>query len=155
LDLERGMRAEFDQKTALTALNRSRKAVMALVGGRCTVTGAIQFPKTDISVAQNHRAQGTQEDYAFADRGARIVTYTADNLTYSPDPPCWYGAIEFEEGGRMTVEFADLESQDIEVGAPVRMMFRIKTIDEKRGFVRYFWKAVPDYLAQHRAQAAD
>ena len=34
LALDKGMRAEFDQKTSLTALYRSRKAVMALVGGQ-------------------------------------------------------------------------------------------------------------------------
>lgn len=152
LSVERGMRAEFDQKTALTALNRNRKAVMALVGGRCTKTGTIQFPKTQISVAQNDRGQGTQEDYPFAERRARIVTHTADSLTYSPDPPCWYGAIEFEDGGRMTVEFVDVEPDYVEVGAPMRMMFRIKAVDEKRGFTKYFWKAVPDYLAGQAAQ---
>jgi hypothetical protein len=27
------------------------------------------------------------------------------------------------------------------------MVFRIKDIDEKRGFVRYFWKAAPDRAA--------
>jgi hypothetical protein len=27
------------------------------------------------------------------------------------------------------------------------MMFRIKARDELRGFTKYFWKAVPDYLA--------
>jgi len=155
LNVERGMRAEFDQKTALTALNRNRKAVMALVGGRCAKTGTIQFPKTQISVAQNDRAQDTQEDYPFAERRARIVTHTADSLTYSPDPPCWYGAIEFEEGGRMTVEFVDIDPGSVEVGAPMRMMFRIKAEDEKRGFTKYFWKAVPDYLGGEPVKSAE
>jgi uncharacterized OB-fold protein len=154
IQLDAGMRAEFDQKTVLTALYRSRKAVMGLVGGRCTKTGAIQFPKSVISVAQNDRAQGTQEDYPFAERGARIVTFTADSLTYTPDPPCWYGAVEFEEGGRMTVEFTDLEPEDIEVGAPMRMMFRIKAVDEIRGFSKYFWKAVPDFRSGASARMA-
>jgi 3-hydroxy-3-methylglutaryl CoA synthase len=154
IDLERGMRAEFDQKTALTALYRNRKAVLALVGGRCLKTGAVQFPKSVIGAAQNDRSRAGQEDYPLADRRARIVTYTADSLAYSPDPPCWYGAIEFEEGGRITAEFTDLEPEDIEVGAPMRMMFRIKAIDDRRGFARYFWKAVPDYLAQRPAQLA-
>jgi 3-hydroxy-3-methylglutaryl CoA synthase len=154
LQVERGMRAEFDQKTALTALYRNRKAVMALVGGRCTKTGAVQFPKSEISVAQNDWSRGTQEDYPFAERVARVVTHTADSLTYSPDPPCWYGMIEFEGGGRMTVEFADVEPEDVEVGAPMRMMFRIKAVDERRGFTRYFWKAVPDHLAQAPAALA-
>lgn len=147
LDLDKGMRAEFDQKTALTALYRSRKAVMALVGGRCTKTGVVQFPKSDISVAQNDRAIGTQEDYPFAERRARIVTHTADSLTYSPDPPAYYGTVEFEEGGRIAMEFVDVEASDVEVGAAMRVMFRIKGVDETRGFTKYFWKAVPDYRA--------
>ena len=35
--------------------------------------------------------------------------------------------------------------EDIEVGAPMRMMFRIKAVDELRGFTKYFWKAAPDF----------
>lgn len=154
LGLERGMRAEFDQKTALTALYRNRRSVLALVGGKCAKTGTVQFPKSDISVAQNDRAIGTQVDYPLAERRAQIVTYTADSLTYSPDPPVYYGAIEFEEGGRITVEFADVEPQDVTVGAVMRMMFRIKSVDELRGFTRYFWKAVPDFRTQPSATLA-
>jgi len=147
VQLERGMRAELDQKSALTALYRSRKAVLGLVGGRCTETGTVQFPMTDISVAQNHRAIRTQVDYPLAERLARIMTYTSDRLGYTPDPPSYYGAVEFEGGGRLTAEFVDVDQDDVQVGAAMRMMFRIKATDESRGFVKYFWKAVPDYKA--------
>src|SRR3546814_1470670 len=47
LNLELGKRAEFDQKPVLTALYRNRKAVLGLVGGRCTVTGTVQFPRSE------------------------------------------------------------------------------------------------------------
>jgi 3-hydroxy-3-methylglutaryl CoA synthase len=143
VDLEKGMRAEADFKQPLTALYRNRKAVMALVGGRCTKTGTIQFPKTDLSVNPNDHAFGTQEDYPFAERVARIMTYTADNLTYSPDPPAYYGMVEFEGGGRMMAEFTDVDPEAIETGREMRMMFRIKSVDDRRGFTKYFWKAVP------------
>lgn len=143
LSLEKGMRAEHDSKTALTALWRNRKAVMALVGGRCTRTGTIQFPKTDVSVNPNDHAIRTQEDYPLADVPARILTYTADALTFSPDPPSCYGNIEFEGGGRMMSEFTDIAPDALEVGTDLRMMFRIKSFDELRGFRRYFWKAAP------------
>jgi uncharacterized OB-fold protein len=146
LVLERGMRAEFDQKTALTALYRNRKAVLALVGGRCTVTGTVQFPKSPISVDQETRAVGTQEDYPLADRRASVLTYTADRLTYTPDPPAYYGAVVFDGGGRMTMDFADVDDGGVAVGTPMRMMFRIKAVDQTRHFTKYFWKAVPDYL---------
>ena len=154
LPIEKGMRAEFDQKTAMTALYRSRKAVFGLVGGKCSKTGTVQFPKSDISVAQNDWAVGTQEDYPLADRVAHIQTYTADRLTYNPDPPLYYGAIEFEEGGRLFCEFADVEADDVVVGAPMRMMFRIKAVDETRDFTKYFWKAVPDYRAAAQSALA-
>ncbi len=145
LQLDRGMRAEHDQKQPLTALWRNRKAVMALVGGRCTRTGTIQFPKTEVSVNPNDHAIGTQEDYPLAEVPARILTFTADSLTYSPAPPSCYGNIEFEGGGRMMAEFTDVPASELEVGRELRMMFRVKAIDELRQFRRYFWKAAPAY----------
>jgi uncharacterized OB-fold protein len=143
LQLDRGMRAELDQKQPGTSLWRHRKAVLGLVGGRCTKTGTVQFPRTDISVDPKDHPAHTQEDYYFAERRARVVTFTADNLTYSPNPPCLYGMIDFEGGGRLTVEFADALPEQIEVGREMQMMFRIKAIDERRDFTKYFWKAAP------------
>lgn len=143
LNLELGKRAEFDQKPVLTALYRNRKAVLGLVGGRCTVTGTVQYPRSEISVNQNQASVGTQEDYPFAHRPAKVMTYTADSLTYTPDPPNYYGMVEFEGGGRMLVEFADVDADSVFVGAPMRMMFRVKARDARSGFVKYFWKAVP------------
>ena len=143
LKLELGKRAEFDQKPVLTALYRNRKAVMGLVGGRCTRTGTVQFPRSEISVSQNDPAVGTQEDYPLAEKTARILTFTADSLTYTPDPPNFYGMVEFDGGGRMLAEFTDCNADMIEVGSEMRMMFRIKAVDNHSGFVKYFWKAVP------------
>lgn len=150
LDLDKGMRAEFDQKTPLTALYRNRKAVLGLLGGRCVDTGQVQYP----SPGGDAESTGRQEPHPLAERLARVVTYTADSLTYSPNPPVYYGTIEFEGGGRMTAEFADVDAADIEIGAPLRMMFRVKAHDERRGFTRYFWKAVPDHRRSTTSQAA-
>lgn len=143
LEMDRGMRAEQDQKTFLTAAYRNRKTVLGLVGGRCVESGAIQFPKTRISVNPNGRFVDTQEDYPLAERRASVLTYTADRLGYTPDPPGFFGMVEFEGGGRMNVDFTDASGDDVEVGKPMRMVFRIKGVDEVRGFTRYFWKAAP------------
>ena len=143
VELDRGLRAEQDQKQPGTTLWRRRKAVFGLVGGRCTKTGVVQFPKSDVSVNPNERAAHTQEDYPLAELRARIVTFTADSLTYSPNPPAYYGMIDFEGGGRMTAEFADVAGEEIEVGREMQMVFRIKAIDEARHFTKYFWKAAP------------
>jgi hypothetical protein len=41
------------------------------------------------------------------------------------------------------MEFRDVEGATPKVGDPLRMRFRVKSIDRKRGFRTYFWKAVP------------
>jgi len=143
LDLEKGMRAEYDEKQSGTTLSRDRKAVLGLIGGKCTKTGTVQFPKTDISVSQNDRAVHTQEDYPLSNKTAKITTFTADRLTYSPDPPTYYGMIDFEGGGRMISEFSDVSEDDVTVGRDMRMVFRIKAFDDQRQFIKYFWKATP------------
>jgi hypothetical protein len=50
-------------------------------------------------------------------------------------------------------DFTDVNVGDIDVGIAVRMVFRIKSIDHIRGFVRYFWKAVPVRAASTAAAA--
>lgn len=145
LPLDRGMRAEHDSKTALTALWRNRKAVLGLVGGRCTRTGTVQFPKSEVSVNPNDHAVRTQEDYPLAELPAKVMTFTADALTYSPDPPSCYGNIDFAGGGRMMAEFIEFAPGELDVGKDLRMMFRIKSFDENRHFRRYFWKAAPAF----------
>lgn len=142
LDLDKGIRAELDQKQPSTTLWRHRKGTLGLIGGRCTKTGTVQFPKSDISVNPNDHAHNTQEDYPLAEIPAKLMTFTADSLQYSPSPPVYYGMVDFEGGGRIIAEFADI-FDEIEVGADMQMMFRIKAFDDVRGFVKYFWKAAP------------
>ncbi|HKD57546.1 MAG TPA: OB-fold domain-containing protein, partial [Hyphomicrobiaceae bacterium] len=109
----------------------------------CSKCGTLQMPRTDICVNPNCNAIGTQHRHAFADMAGRIKSYTADRLTYAPDPPSCYGMIEFEEGGRVMIDFTDIDADALKVGQPMQMMFRIKDIDSARGFRRYYWKAAP------------
>ena len=57
--------------------------------------------------------------------------------------PC--GMVVFEEGGRLMSDLTDVDVGGVDVGMPMRMMFRIKQHDDKRGFIKYFWKAAPDH----------
>jgi 3-hydroxy-3-methylglutaryl CoA synthase len=140
---EFGIRAEVDVPTPLSALYRKKDMVAALIGGKCSVCGTAQFPKTGVCVNPACKATGAQEDYSFADQPAHIKTWTADYLTFTLDPPGYYGMVEFEEGGRFMADFTDVDPERVDVGKPVEMVFRIKQFDERRGFRRYFWKAVP------------
>jgi 3-hydroxy-3-methylglutaryl CoA synthase len=143
VEWDKGMRAEKDNKTALTTLYRYNDAILGLVGGKCRVTGTVQYPRTRMSVAPNSPEVDTQEPYKFAERAGTILTYSADFLTYSLNPPNHYGQIDFEGGGRIFMDIADVEQGEIDSGTPVRMAFRVKEWDDRRGFTRYFWKAVP------------
>lgn len=157
VEWDKGMRAEKDNKTALTTLYRNEDMILGLVGGRCRETGVVQFPRTRISVAPNNPAVDTQEPYRFAERRANVLSYSADYLTFSMSPPNHYGMIVFEGGGRIMMDITDVSPGDVETGLPVRMVFRVKEVDEKRGFVRYFWKAAPDRaaIAAQTSQAAE
>lgn len=152
ITLEKGMRAERDDyKTALTVTWRKRDMLLGLVGGRCSRCGTLQFPRTDVCVNPQCGAHHTQEPHPFRDEPASVLTWSADYLTWIPNPPSHYGMITFDNGGRFMTDFSDVDPGELEVGMQVRMMFRIKSVDSLRGFVRYFWKAVPVRAAESGA----
>lgn len=143
LELDKGMRGEQDKKTALTTLYRHRKAVMALVGGKCRETGSVHFPPSRLSYDPQHAALDTQDPYPLADCPARILSWSAEYLSSYPSPPHHYGQIDFEGGGRILMEFTDVAPGDVETGDAMEMVFRVKDRDQTRHFTRYFWKASP------------
>ncbi|MBX3447177.1 MAG: hydroxymethylglutaryl-CoA synthase family protein [Parvibaculaceae bacterium] len=143
IEWEKGMRAEQDKKTALTTLYRNEDMLMGLVGGRCKETGVVQFPRSRISVNPNNHTVDTQEPYKFAEKKAKILSWSADFLSFSMNPPNHYGMVVFDEGGRIMMDFTDVEAGTVDSGMEVKLVFRIKEFDDKRGFRRYFWKAVP------------
>lgn len=141
LQLDWGMRAETDQKTALTQLYRSADQIFAFVGGKCDACGAVQFPRLPSCV--NCGQTDSQKPYALVDEPAKVATFTADWLQYTPAPPLHVGLVQFDSGARLLMEMVDVGSAGIEVGTPLEMTFRIKERDRLRHFDRYFWKATP------------
>ena len=138
VQMDWGARAEHDKRTAQSTFHRKRRAITAFVGGRCSACGTPQFPLTRMCV--HCGALDTQREHRFADSAARVKSYTEDWQAHSPSPPLMYGSVSFAEGGSLLMEFTDFAPGELSVGAPLRMMFRIKDIDERRGFTRYFWK---------------
>ena len=138
---KRGEAAEY--QTSLSTAYRNRDMLLGLVGGRCTQCGTVQFPRSRVCVNPQCRATDTQEPYSFRDEPARVASWSADYLAFTPNPPSHYGMIDFENGGRLMTDFTDVEVGEIDVGMQVEMRFRIKSVDRARGLPRYFWKAVP------------
>ena len=137
-----GMRAERDTKTALTEQYRSSDQINGFVAGKCSSCGQVQFPQ--LAYCVNCKAPASAlVPVCLADEAARVLTYTADMLTYHPSPPLYIGFAQFDLGARLLMEFVDVQPETFEVGTRLRMRFRIKERDQTRGFYRYFWKAAP------------
>lgn len=143
IDMDWGIRAERDTRTALSAFYRNRHTFTGFVGGKCTACDTVQFPKTSICVNPDCNKPGTQVDEPFRDKIGSIKSFTEDHLAHSVSPPFMYGAVRFEGKASLMMEFADFDPGQLKVGDKVSMCFRIKDQDSLRDFRRYFWKAAP------------
>jgi len=143
IDLAWGMRSEMDNKTALSAAWRDHARMAHFEGGRCSECGTVQFPSTAVCVNPACGAHEKQQAISLADVPARVLSHTSDFLAYTPNPPFQFGHIDFDGGGRVLMEFADTDADELRVGLPLRMVYRVKDFDHARGFRRYFWKATP------------
>ncbi|MGE4321652.1 MAG: 3-oxoacyl-[acyl-carrier-protein] synthase III C-terminal domain-containing protein [Sphingobium sp.] len=141
--VEKGMRGEQDKKTALSTLYRHRRAILGLVGGKCSETGSVHFPPSRLSYDQQRPMLDTQVPYKMAERRAHVLSWSAETLSYYLSPPHHYGQLDFEGGGRILMEFTDVLPGEVDTGTEMEMSFRIKDRDQLRDFTRYFWKATP------------
>jgi 3-hydroxy-3-methylglutaryl CoA synthase len=140
LEVQWGMRAELDAKTAISAAARHDAEFGALQAGKCPKCATLQFPPAKICVNPGCRYVGTQDRVRLAESIAKVASFTEDWLAYTPHPPGMYGMLEFPEGVKMMAQFTSDSAGRTQVGSPMRMVFRIKTVDRARGYVRYFWK---------------
>ena len=144
IDLEWGMRAEKNVKTALTEQYRSVERLSSFAAGKCQRCNTVQFPQLPYCVNPACHAPRIEfNDVHLFDEKAQVLTYTADWLTYHPAPPLYVGFVQFDNGARLLMETVDVGAQGLDIGIALRMVFRIKDIDKTRGYARYFWKATP------------
>lgn len=140
--LDWGVRAETEQKAQPTVLARHGRDTMGFVGGR-DAAGNVQFPKSNIPVRPDAAGPEDLSDVRLADCSATLVSVTADRLNFTPDPPFWFGLVQFDNGARVLMELTDADAAGFKVGDALAMRFRIKSIDRRRGLRTYFWKAAP------------
>jgi len=144
VDLEWGMRAEKNVKTALTEQYRSRNQLAGFVAGKCRKCGTIQFPQLAYCVEPSCHAKSENFDpIPLANVSCKVLTYTADWLSYHPSPPLYVGFVQFANGARLLMETVDVGDGGLDVGTPLRVVHRIKDVDKTRGYPRYFWKTTP------------
>lgn len=144
IELEWGMRAEKNTKTSLTEQYRSSGQIAGFVAGKCSKCGTVQFPQLAYCVTPNcHAGSENFQPVPLRDVPCKVLTNTADWLSYHPAPPLNVGFVQFENGARLLMETVDVGAQALEKDMPLRVVYRIKEIDKSRGYRRYFWKTTP------------
>mgnify|MGYP001082776161 FL=1 len=127
------------QRPAAPPSLRSEDWKFGFKGSRCTACGTYQLPPQIVCV--HCRAVDKMESVPFADRKAKIRTFTVDRLAFSLQPPMVVAIVDFEGGGRLQSELTDCEPDKVAIGQDVEMTFRrLFTAD---GIHNYFWKARP------------
>lgn len=147
LDIDGGLRAERDNRSAQAAAARRHDELHGLLGGRCTACDQLQFPMADRCV--HCHATGTQHAESMANSPGQVNSFTEDWLAWSPRPPLIFGNVHFPGNANIMMEFTDFDAGELVAGQAVRMAFRIKDVDDRRGFRRYFWKPSPGPAKAH------
>jgi hydroxymethylglutaryl-CoA synthase len=76
-----------------------------------------------------------------ADRQGTVATYTVDRLAFSPSPPMIDAVVDFDGGGRYTLEVADAAPDEVDIGTRLELTFRrLYTTGHVHN---YFWKVRP------------
>jgi len=118
---------------------RSETWKFGFVGSKCTACGTAQLPPQRICI--QCRTRDAMEPYPFADRPAKVATFTLDHLAHSLNPPTVAVVVDFEGGGRFLCEMTDCEPDKVAIGDEVEMTFR--RMHSAGGVHNYFWKCRP------------
>jgi 3-hydroxy-3-methylglutaryl CoA synthase/uncharacterized OB-fold protein len=136
LDREPPRRPE-PSRPAGPASHRSETWKFAFVGSRCQACGQVHVPPRRVCV--NCQAVDRMERAPLSRQPGRVATYTVDRLAFSPSPPMIDVVVDFDGGGRYTLEAADASPEQIEIGTPLELVFR--RLYTSGGVHNYFWKA--------------
>ena len=118
---------------------RSEAWKFGFVGTACTECGRVHVPPK--RVCTNCGATDRMERRRLADVPGTVATFTVDRLAHSPSPPMIDAVIDFDGGGRYTLEVTDADPGQIGIGTRVEMSFR--RLYTTGGIHNYFWKARP------------
>jgi hydroxymethylglutaryl-CoA synthase len=106
-------------------------------GTRCTACGFVHLPPA--RVCRSCGETDAMEPAPVSRLQGGVATYTVDRLAYSPSPPVVDVVVDFDGGGRCSLEVADADPDAFEVGSRVDLTFR--RLFTAGGVHNYFWKA--------------
>ena len=128
-----GKRGEVDKQTFLSGFNRRKDLLTGFIGGKCRACGTVQIPREKYCVNPECQALDSQDNFSFANQPGTVLTWTADWLTFDWSPPAYFGMVQFECGGKLMMDFTEVEEGTIDSGSRVSVHFRIRQFDAQRG----------------------
>ncbi len=124
---------------SLSALWRDQEWGLALRGCKCQSCGTPQYPAQ--RVCQVCQAVDKYEPYDFADKRAKLTSFSHDHLAITEVPPITVSVVDFTGGGRITCNMTDREPDETKEGMDVEMTFR--WMHYVGGVHSYWWKCKP------------
>jgi 3-hydroxy-3-methylglutaryl CoA synthase len=112
---------------------------LRLTGTKCQQCGTPQYPPQRVCL--NCHSKDKFEPYSFADRPAKVFTFSHDYVMQTVDPPVTVTLVDFEGGGRLMCDMTDRDPEAIKVGLPLEMTFR--RLYYVGGIYNYWWKCQP------------
>lgn len=115
-----------------------------LTGIECTNCGYVGFPQRSICPECRHESVGKLDAKELAGTGT-VETYTVVHdapAGFELDAPYLMAIVQLEEGPRVTAQIVDCEPDDVDVGTPVKAVFRRVNEEGEAGVVHYGYKFV-------------
>lgn len=118
-----------------------------LIGSRCECCGKVYFPKRAICPSCRRASIGRMAEHRLKKEG-RVFSYSviyeapAENNILKPYA---VAMVETEDGVRITGQMVDADLGSIEIGMPVRVVFRKISEDGPDGIIHYGFKFAPKH----------
>jgi 3-hydroxy-3-methylglutaryl CoA synthase/uncharacterized OB-fold protein len=122
-----------------SAANRRTDWKYGFIGSRDRASDMVHLPPARVS--EKGGAADDMDPAPMAHTSGTVASFTVDRLAYSPSPPTVFAVVDFDGGGRVPLELADVDADAVHTGMRVVPTFRrLYTADDIHN---YFWKARP------------
>jgi uncharacterized OB-fold protein len=112
-----------------------------LEAAKCSGCGKVFFPPRLICDG----CRGEKFDKVTLPSEGTLITYTAIHVpasNFKDEAPIAYGVVELQDGTRISAQVTDCTTDELKVGAPVKLEFRRVQHDGESGILCYGYKAV-------------
>jgi 3-hydroxy-3-methylglutaryl CoA synthase len=119
-----------------TAIWRERKRIYPLHGVKCRACGAVQYPPQRVCIKCH--VKDNFEEVRLGRKG-KLFSYSFEFIRGNVP----IGLVDLEGGGRVFVEFTDVDPSELKIDLLVELTFRRLDLWREDGMYGYFWKATP------------